>query len=364
MLRSPRRVRAAVAAGAALSLPLVVGLTGVAQAAPDVLSGATATFQPLPGAAVGPVGDYPSDVAVAPGGGRALVVDRDHLAQLDVSHDRPTVTGRNAAIVGSVVAYHPNGTTAYVLDDEQLTVVDTTGAVPQPVRALRGITPSAASAIAVSPDGRWAYVAYGELGGPSGVRVLSLATPRTPVEAGTIATEPFPVDVDVSRDGTRLVTTQSGEDAVGLFDVSHPAHPRTVVRKLPVPFSTGASVFSPDGATVYLWGDEQDEVGTLDWGKRLVTRTRSLGTAKGGPDVVLSHDGRFLFAVCDQDTDATGAVVVNTSTLALTTTFTGLSYSRGLAESPGGPSADRTFFLSSGSEVYGTRAFLYPVQRH
>ena len=352
--------RALAGAGA-----LVLALGGVAQAAPDRLARAGATtFDPLPGVAVGPIGDYVKDIAVAKSGARALVVSDDYLAQLDLSAAQPRVTGRTSAIRGTDVAYHPSGTTAYVLDDEQLTVVDTTGATPRPVRAIRGVTPNSATAIAVSPDGRWAYVSYGSgFGGGFGVQVLSLATPRAPVKKGMIATDPDPVDVDVSPNGDRLVTTHGLDDYVGLFDVSTPTSPRPVAKKLRVPFSPGAATFSPDSATVYVWGDDEDKIGTIDWKRRLVTRTRSLGSADGGSDVVVSPDGRYLYAVCEQDSDDTGAVVVDTRTLALTTAFTGLSYSRGLATSPGGASAGRTYFLSSGSNVFDERSHVYPVQR-
>lgn len=360
-----------LASAAAAGALLVAGLGGVAQAAPDSLSGSITspgaatvadTFAPLPGVAVGPIGDYPADIAVAPDGARALVVSDGYLAQLDVTTEKPRVTGRTQAVRGSDVAYQSR-TTAYVIDDEQLTVVDTSGATPRPVRAIQGITPNQANAITVSRDGRWAYIAFGSLGGGFGVRVLSLANPRQPVKRATIATDPQPVDVDVSPDGKRLVTTHSLDDYVGLFDVSDPARPRAVVKRLRLPFAPGAAVFSPTGATVYVWGDDEAKVGTIDWQRRVVTRTKSTGPAEGGPDVVLSPDGRYLYAVTDQDDESLGAVVVDTRTLATVKAYTGLSYSRGLATSPGGRTPGRTFFLSSGSNVFDKRSFVYPLQR-
>lgn len=358
----PGRLLARATAGAGV---LVLALGGVAHAAPDRLTPAGAAgFDPLPGVAVGPIGDYVKDIAIAKGGTRALVVSDDYLAQLDVSAPQPRVTGRTSAVRGTDVAYHPSGTTAYVVDDEQLIVVDTTGAAPRPVRALQGVVPNSATAIAVSRDGRWAYIAYGSgFGGGFGVRVLSLTTPRAPVKKGTIATDPDPVDVDVSPDGKRLVTTHGLDDYVGLFDVSTPTAPKTVAKHFRVPFAPGAAAFSPDGATVYLWGEDDAKVGTLDWQRRLVTRTKSLGNADGGNDVVVSPDGRYLYGVLEQASDGTGAVVVDTRTLGNAALFTGLAYSRGLATSPGGPSAGRTYFLSSGSTTYDERSHVYPIQR-
>ncbi len=369
-LKAPRRRSARTVAGVvALALPLLAALsTAVAPAGaatPGRLAGAVApTFAARPGVVVGPVGDYAADVAVRPGGSRALVVSSGYLAQLDVSKDRPTVIGRNQAVRGTDVAYHPSGSTAYVLDDDQLVVVDVSGTTPKPVRALPRVTPSDANAIAVSRDGRWAYVAFGgSFGFASGVKVISLANPRQPVVKATIATDPVPLDVDVSADGKRLVTAHALDDTVGLFDVSTPTRAKPVVRRFRVPFSTVATTFSPNGATVYLWGDDEAKVATLDWQKRLVTRTRSLGSAEGGPDVVVSPDGRYLSAVSNQDSDSTGAVIVDTQSLALVKTFSGLDYSRGLASSPGGPSNGRTFYLSSGSNIFDTPSSVYPVLR-
>ncbi len=144
------------------------------------------------------VGLAPIDVAVTPDGRRAYVANEEDTAVTAV--DLTTLATRTISVPRSpgALALSPDGTRLWVLSagdgtNPALSVVDTsTDAVAETV-LLGGLNVDAGSAsIAISPDGRLAYLTRSSVGGPAGLCELesSVARPRSPSRRPGPGSEP------------------------------------------------------------------------------------------------------------------------------------------------------------------------------
>lgn len=134
------------------------------------------------------------------------------------------IEGRYAYVAGEL----DSALTVVDLDADGGTVLDSVSTVPADERSLP-------SAIRLSPDGRWCYVANR---GPDTIAVLSVDGPRVRL-AGSVSTGgEEPRDLALSADGRMLYVANQGSDEVRTFRVD----PRT---GLPSPVGEPLRVSQP-----------------------------------------------------------------------------------------------------------------------
>jgi DNA-binding beta-propeller fold protein YncE len=161
--------------------------------------------------------------------------------------------------------------------------------------------------IAVSPDGKSAYVANNSTDGPDGVSQFDIAadgtlTPKTPA---TVAAGDFPWAVVLSPDGKSAYVSNSGIATVSQYDV---AADGTLTPKSPATVDIGSGAasqpnelaISPDGKSVYVVAAGDSAVAQFDVGTggRLSPKSPAEVTTGTGTDpegIVVSPDGNSVY---------------------------------------------------------------------
>ncbi|HVT00369.1 MAG TPA: PKD domain-containing protein [Solirubrobacterales bacterium] len=196
---------------------------------------------------------------------------------------RPIEVGKGAASV----AVTPNGRYAYVADalGESVSVVDI--AARRNVATIEvGNTPFG---LAISPDGSHVYVTDR---GSEEVSVIDTQT-RQVVRAIDIPPISRPTGVAISPDGKRAYVTEAGADSVQAIDV---ASMETLGKPIEVGESPAGVEFTPDGKTAYVVDQGGDEVSAIDTATRKVTSI-PLNGGEEPRGIVVSPDGRKAFVV-------------------------------------------------------------------
>ncbi|NYJ04384.1 serine/threonine-protein kinase [Petropleomorpha daqingensis] len=194
-----------------------------------------------------------------------------------------------------------------------------------------GVSPSD---IALSPDGRTAYVA----GRGRDLWVLDTAAGRV---TGTVDVPDGPAwYVSVSPDGRRAyVSVKDDAQTVSRVVVLDPAA-GTEVASVPVGPRPFSSAVTPDGREVWVAGHEKSEIDVIDVARGEVTAT--IPVAESPHAVAFSADGRWAY-VASHETDT--LTVLNTRTRGVVATLPGGDAPYGVAVSPDGDRlavADRT----------------------
>ncbi|MBI3950355.1 MAG: beta-propeller fold lactonase family protein [Acidobacteria bacterium] len=181
---------------------------------------------------------------------------------------------------GTLVVLNKAANTAALVDAKTLRVIGTapTGDGPHEV--------------AVSPDGRFAYVAnYGRQGAPG--HTLTVIDLRDKKEAGAIDLGEYtrPHGIVVSKDGQRIYVTCEGSKAVVVVNakerkVSHAIHTDQEV--------THMIVITPDETCAYTANIGSGTVTALDLVKREVITHINIGAGAEGIDI--SPDGKTVYA--------------------------------------------------------------------
>lgn len=255
----------------------------------------------------------PANLVATPDGHRLYAAAFRERSVLPV--DARTVTLRTgkrpeAALFtgnGRLCVTNPGDGTVTVLRTEPVAV--TVG--PEPV------------AVAVAADGRTAYVANAL---SNDVSVIDTATDRVTATIGSVPVGPAGV-IALAPDGRRLYV--AGPDRVTAVDTTT----RTVAATVPVPGLTGMAM-SPDGLRLYVTdGDRHMFVlSTNPFG--LLPGTPSVlgdNPLSGATDVAVTNDGRHVYV---PDTAVDRVMVMDTTTLALTTIFPLAGGPRSVAMSP------------------------------
>jgi YVTN family beta-propeller protein len=189
------------------------------------------------------------------------------------------------------VAVSPDGRTAYVADQgsHEVVAVDT---ARLRVRARLPL-PSTPRFVAVSPDGRRAYVSmFAGDGSGSGVAVLDTGSGTV---LGVVRTGPKPYALAVAPDGRVWVPVHEA----GRIEVID-GERRAVVGTIRVPASPHAVAFGPGGRRAYTADHESNVVSVLDRRRRTVLG--ALRVDRSPHHLAVSGDGTLAVANYDAGT--------------------------------------------------------------
>ena len=195
-------------------------------------------------------------VAITPDGKHAYVANsgNDHTVKvLDTGTNQVAATiPLNLSID---LAFTPNGKHGYVTDFEGVSVIDTaTSTVETTITIGKGDTVTVGRGIAITPDGKNAYLTNG---GSNTVSVIDTATNTV---SATVVVGVDPVGVAVTPDGKRAYVTNHGSSDVSVIDTAANALVATVgVRTAPVGVATTA-----DGKQVYVTNSGSGTVSVIE----------------------------------------------------------------------------------------------------
>jgi serine/threonine-protein kinase len=258
--------------------------------------------------------------------GALFTVTRDALQRLPATplpHDA-ILTVIATISVGKApegVAVSPDGRRAYItnVDSRVVSVIDIgAGTVTASIRN------GGARGVAVSPDGRRAYgVNHGSPG------TLSVIDTDSGTIAATIPVGNVPEGVAVSPDGRRAYITNVLSDTVSVIDTMK----STVTATIPVGSAPYGVAVSPDGRHAYITNVSSNSVSVIDTMKSTVTTIPAGGHPWG---VAVGPDGRHAYIT---NVDANTVSVIDTSSSTVTTTIPVGAYPDGVAVSPDGRGA-------------------------
>lgn len=349
------------AAAAALTLPLAAAAPASAAEPPPVSSRQGGPFVSQTGTQVSGPNTFPRDLAVAPNGLRAYQLDEDRLAVLDVTQRPSPVVARASTVFGSDIAIRRDSRWAYVINDERLQVVDVSRPRPRRVREMSAAVPGDARAVAVAPNGKHLYIAYGQLGtGEHGVRVMSLATPSKPKPVARVDSGTLPSGIAVSGDNRRVVTANLLTGTVTVLNTSQPSRPKVVRKQLDVPFDVEAVAMV--GSTAYLWGTDGSRVAVVGAGRGTLNRIKNLAPGNdGGGFIAVSGDKKYLVVTHDQQPTDRILTIVERNGLRPVQSFQGTDFPGGLDFADRGP-AQGDLFVVAGTGLSQPEGF-FPFDR-
>jgi YVTN family beta-propeller protein/VCBS repeat-containing protein len=286
------------------------------------------------------VGGVPSGVAFSPDGSFAYITNSESSFLSVVRSSVSVIDTATHTVIGAIpipgsgsaygVAFSPDGSFAYVvtgsgntvsvIDTATHTVIDTNPATPAvdsiPIGAV-------AYEMAVSPDGRFAYVVNRS---DDTVSVIDTATrtvidtdPATPV-VDAISVGNHPEGVAFSPDGTLAYVVNWSDDTVSVIDTAtrtvvdtNPATP--AIDSILVGSGPSGVAVSPDGSLAYVTTSTSGTVSVIDTATRTVIDTdpatpgvNPIPVGRGPDKVVVSPDGSFAYV-----SDLFGASVITLS---------------------------------------------------
>jgi YVTN family beta-propeller protein len=288
----------------------------------------TATSQVVAAVAF-PAGSAPYSVAISPDLKKVYVTSMDAWsgcgthAGVYVIDTATNALGSSHIAVGcepTGIAITPDGRYAYVANqlDSTISVIDTNaGTVSTTISLPRGTT---LANIAIAPDGKHAYATAQ---GPGAVIVVDTATNAAvgaPIPVGGAA-----LGLAVSPDGSQVYVANN--DNLGSVSVIDTAT-NTVVTTfsgLSYPF---AVTFSPDGKLAYVTGGGSAFLAIIDTASQTVVDTL---TTVGGTSIAVTADGKQAYVSSENGNTVT---VVDTATAMPVYTINGLNSPRGVAARP------------------------------
>jgi YVTN family beta-propeller protein len=210
----------------------------------------------------------PKDIAITPDGTRAYIVNdgSDNVSVID--------TATNTELAGSpivlptqpahptpaptAIAISPDGKRAYVADSNSdlLYVIDTQTNAPigQPI-SLKSGSVLFPTAIAISPDGKRAYVANSNAG-----EVIVVDTQTNQASPTTIGVGGDPLAIAISPDGTRAYVANRNSNDVSVIDTQT----NRVLTSIQVGLDPSAIAITPDGARAYVADQGAHDVSVID----------------------------------------------------------------------------------------------------
>lgn len=159
--------------------------------------------------------------------------------------------------------------------------------------------PLSPTGIAVSPDGKLAYVTIGPV--PGALLIVDLETGKT---VASIPVGHSPTAPVVSHDGQLVYVCNRFENAVSVIDLKQ----RKRIRSIPVKRDPVAACLTPDGANLYVSNHMPDgradveyvasKISVIDTATQKIKHTIKLvNGAEGVRRITTSTDGKFVFVV-------------------------------------------------------------------
>jgi YVTN family beta-propeller protein len=234
---------------------------------------------------------------------------------------KPALCGASAIDLSQPfdVAITPDGRYAYVTNggNNAVSVINiATNTLASTVTV--GVAPFA---VAITPDGDYAYVTNG---GSASVSVISTTSNKV---SATITVGIGPYGVAFSPDGRYAYVTNFGTSTVSVVSTAL----TMVVATVPVGNSPQGVAVSPDGQCVYVADFGAGTVSVISTVSNTVTATV---TVEAGPnDVAVTPDGGYVYVV----NSGSGSVsVIDTSTNLVIARVAGFNQPSGLALTPSG----------------------------
>ncbi len=240
----------------------------------------------------------PRSAAISPDGSTAYVTNEmgNTVAVVDLGRREQTAT-IPVGTAPSGVAFAPSGTRAYVtLAPSHLQAIDTATAttVGGPIQTARTGYTGAPEGIAITADGRWAFVANF---GSSGVGAVDLVTGQFEADIVSGGAMGQPSAIVVHGSETRVYTNGLGPnllwEALPLDNVTSPF---TVA-----PFALSgenALALSPDGSHLYATSSGNDSVLVADTANRRVIADYDLPAGAMPYGIAISPSGNRLYVTC------------------------------------------------------------------
>lgn len=183
----------------------------------------------------------------------------------------------------SDVAISPDGRTAYVVDSNEVTPIDiATNKAGTPIAI-----PLSGTSIAITPDGHYAYVTS-NFAAPDEVSKVDLATGTV---VGSISVGHNLFGIAITPDGRTAYVVSSNDNAVFPIDLAT----NVVGAAIPVgPFPTSGIAVTPNGASAYLLVPVEEKLVRIDVATNTVTGTIP---NVAGVELAVSPDGRKAYAI-------------------------------------------------------------------
>jgi YVTN family beta-propeller protein len=197
------------------------------------------------------------------------------------------------------------------------------------------------SSVAITPDGRYAYVdnAFG-----ASVSVIDTATRETVGEPIKVGGNPF--GIAISPDGTRAYVTDLGST---LFVID--TQTRQVVGEIEVGPETSGVAVTPDGKFAYVTNGPAETVEVIDT-ETMEVVGKPIKVGKGSTGVEFSPDGSTAYVV---DRESNEVSAIDTATRAVTSIPLAGERPRGIVVAPDGKKA---FVVNLGSVGIGSVAVI------
>jgi YVTN family beta-propeller protein len=128
--------------------------------------------------------------------------------------------------------------------------------------------------VAVSPDGKHAYVANTNIGSGTGTGTVSVIDTTTITVAATVTVGSGPVPVSFAPDGKHVYVANELSSNVSVIDTTT----NTVEATITVGASPSAVAFAPDGKHVYVPNINSNTVSVIDTTTNSVATTLAAGT--------------------------------------------------------------------------------------
>ncbi len=201
------------------------------------------------------------------------------------------------------VAVTPDGKQAYIVASESVSVVDTaTNTV-----AMTITTGSGPSGVAIARNGKYAYVTnyHG-----NSVSVIDTAT-NAVTETITLPTDTQPFGVAVTPNGKYAYVTNQANNTVLAIDTAT----RTVTHTITVGESPYGIAITSDGKYAYVTNNIDNSVSVIDTGTNTVTKTIAVGKLPAG--VAITPDGLYAY-VTNYEGRSVSVITIATNTRART----------------------------------------------
>ncbi|WP_327669586.1 MULTISPECIES: beta-propeller fold lactonase family protein [unclassified Streptomyces] len=239
----------------------------------------------------------------------------------------PSALGASGTPVRGAAPRHP---TAYVLDDENVSAVDT---VTGDTVATMGLD-NWGNSVAVSPDGNRAYITQERPRGSSTGDNIAVIDTATNTVTDTFSFGQRPTDIVIAPDGDHAYVADIGSRSVTVMDLAT----HTQSASVPLDGPPTAAAVSRSGNEVYA-AESNGDMQAIDTATHSVTGTvPGAGSGPGGHtrDVAVSPDGSLAYVTQNKDA---GISVIDTATHTKTATIPTGSLPYAVTVSPDGEHA-------------------------